>query len=530
MGRVRSSAISVSLIALAGCGGGGGSSGGTPSGGATPTPPVIATLNVSLSSPSASLAMAEGGKANTGFVATYSGTPSGAVVADVQIAGNRVALNGAPVASGNSYDVKLVTGDFPVGGLTATQVQFRLCTDAACGTVYPGSTQTFTVNTNVTLKDWATFQRDAAHTGYVAVKYDASKFPTAALWSVARDSNKPSAIGARTGSVYANFPGSSGSLVTRSINATSGLVQWSYDTGPNGYFSAPSYANGRVISATMNISSGTIPMQVLDASDGRVLRVLNYASQFARAGAPVPFDDKLYHQAGYYGNVVYGFNAAAGTEEWSRLAGSQLGGVSEGESVAVDAQYVYFYRADSLFILNRADGSTFKQIADPFFSSAGLSYFGTYYGAPILDGRGNIFTFSDNRGPTQPRPLIAFALSQPAFVWRTSNSYVGQPALRGNRLYAPRSGTTIVDVIDTATGAVTASIDVGTGKPNLTSNIVVTESHIFVGSDTETYAIDLNAAGNPVVWTVARGGDLAISPDNLLVISANAGVFAYKLI
>ncbi|PTS87323.1 hypothetical protein DBR17_06215 [Sphingomonas sp. HMWF008] len=269
-------------------------------------------------------------------------------------------------------------------------------------------------------------------------------------------------------------------------------------------------------------------MSVLDATDGRPLRVLSYASQWATAGAPVPFGDNLYHAAGYYGNGVYAFDAAAGTQVWTRTTGSGI--VQEGESLGVDQRYVYFYSAGSMNVLNRADGTVFKTITDPFFSRAGLSYYGSYFGAPILDGKDNIFTFSDNRGQNESNAIIAFALGQTNFVWKTSAKYIGQPALRGGKLYAPRANSTFVDVIDTATGAVTASISIGTGKPNLTSNVVVTESHIFVGSETETYAIDLLATGNPVVWTAATGGALALSPDNLLVVSGNSGVSAYKLL
>ncbi|CAM3186105.1 Pyrrolo-quinoline quinone [Sphingomonas antarctica] len=282
-----------------------------------------------------------------------------------------------------------------------------------------------------------------------------------------------------------------------------------------------------MITAAIVLSSGSVPMPVLNASSGEVLRVLHYASQFAKAGAPVPFGDKLYHQAGYFGNVVYAFDAAAGTQDWVQTAGTGI--VQEGESLGVDEQYVYFYSAGSLNILSRADGSISQSIVDPFFSSAGLSYYGSYFGAPILDGKGNIFTFSDNRAPNQPRPLIAFARGQANFLWRTAASYINQPALRATRLYAPRANSTIIDVIDTATGAVVSSIDVASGKPNLTSNVVVTESHLFVASMTETYAIDLTRAGNPVVWTIAQGGDLAISPDNLLLISGSTGLFAYAL-
>jgi hypothetical protein len=167
----------------------------------------------------------------------------------------------------------------------------------------PGSTQIFTVNLTVNLKDWQTVQRDAAHTGYVAVKYATSAFGTAPLWNVPKDAFRPSAIAARAGTVYANFiqqAVNGGRVTTRAIASDTGAVRWSYDLGQTGFnTSAPSYDNGRVVSAAIDLSSGSIPMPVLDATDGHPLKVLSYASQFAKGGAPVPFADKLYHQAGY---------------------------------------------------------------------------------------------------------------------------------------------------------------------------------------------------------------------------------------
>jgi hypothetical protein len=122
-------------VLLAACGGGGSGGGNT---GGTPTP-TISTLNVTLSSTSANATAAEGAKTNLGFTASYTGTPSGAVVPDVQVNGSRIALAGAPTAIGASaYDVKLTSADFLPGGQTANQVTFRLCTDSNCGTVYPG--------------------------------------------------------------------------------------------------------------------------------------------------------------------------------------------------------------------------------------------------------------------------------------------------------------------------------------------------------------------------------------------------------
>lgn len=166
---------------------------------------------------------------------------------DIQIDGGRFLLANAPTASGaNGYQVKLTNADFLPGGSTTNAVTFRLCTDASCTTVYPGSTKTFSVNLNVKLKDWATFQRDAAHTAYVAVKYNAANFRPTPVWSVPSEGSAPSAVAACQGSVFANFQQggtTSSHSFTRAFASASGVQQWSYDLGQVGFnVSAPSCA------------------------------------------------------------------------------------------------------------------------------------------------------------------------------------------------------------------------------------------------------------------------------------------------
>lgn len=414
------------------------------------------------------------------------------------------------------------------GGRTTSTVTFRLCTAADCSTIYPGSTQTFTVDLDVQLKDWETFQRDAAHTGYVAVAYKTNDF--ASGWSVSTAPLRASTIASRRGAVFFNTQNSTGNVITRALGPASGAELWSYDHGPGNYFSGPSYSAGRVSSMAMNVSSGEIPLHIIDAADGRSLRRLTYASQFSNGGTPTPFGDNLYFQAGYYGNVVYAGNAASGESLWRRDTTSGAEGyVQEGETVAVDDSNVYFFGGGNLFALSRADGSIVKKIRNPYFTLFGMSYFGVYQGAPILDGAGRIITFTDNHYSTQSHPLMGWSLNSDTPLWRTSRAYTGTPALRIDRLFASRGDNATIDIIDVANGNVLGSIELGGDKGVLNSNIVVTGSHLFVSNGSSTFAIDLQRDGYPIVWTAPKGGSLAITPDNLLVVSSQTEISTFKL-
>lgn len=517
-------AASSALAILGACGGGGDSGGGSPP---VQIPITIATLPVTLSAPSADVTVAEGQSADFGFTATYSGTSTQPIVADVMVGSDRFQLVGTPTANGQSFNVPLRTVPLSPGGKSASTVTFRLCTTASCGTIYPGSTQTFTVNLDVQLKDWSTFQRDAAHSGYVAANYTTANFAEA--WSI--PTTRPvKGIAARRGTVFYNVVQDTERLVTRAINSANGQLLWQTELGTGFYFSAPAFANGRVVSMAMDLSSQNVPMLILDAADGRVRGALHYDSQFSYGGVPTPVGDDLFFQAGYYGNVVFGNKTATWTRSWrTDTTVTGRGFVSEGQSVAADENSIYYFGGGDLVILNRVTGTITRRIANPYFSKFDLSYKGSYDGGPLLAGNGRIVTFTDNRELHQAQPLVAFDAIGTQPLWRTSASYGGQPALRDGRIYATRRESAIVDIIDAATGNVVSSIDLGADKEPLRSNIVLTGSHMFVASDKATYAIDLRAANPAIVWTAPKGGNLAITPDNLLVISADNGISAYRL-
>lgn len=512
------------VATLSACGGGGS---GSVSPAPTPTP-TTATLPVTLSSSSADVTIAEGQSATFGFTASYTGSSTQPIVADVKVNGTRYALDGTPTASGTQVAVALKTIPLPPGGKTTSTVSFRLCTSADCATVYPGSAQTFTVNLDVQLKDWATFQRDAAHTGYIAVNYRTADFAPA--WSLNNAPYQLSTVASRRGGVYVNLATASGNTITRALNPANGAVLWEYDLGRRSYFSGPAVANGRVMSMAMDISSTNLPLDIIDATDGRYLRSLSYESQFSRGGTPTMIGDEAYYQAGYYGNVVYAGNTATGARAWrtdTTVPGE--GYVQEGQSVAADAQNIYYFGGGNLFALSRATGSVVARIRNPHFTMFGLSYFGTYAGGPLLDGAGRVITFTSNRGTQESLPLVAFSIANATTAWRSARAYLGHPAMRQGMIYAIRGGSAIVDIIDPASGSVTASIDLGSDKGQLVGNIILTNSHMFVASETATYAVDLAQANTPVVWSAPQSGALAITPDNLLTISSTSALHAYKL-
>ena len=352
------------------------------------------------------------------------------------------------------------------------------------------------------------------------------------VWTFAT-SKPPSDVAARVGSVFFNVAQADGHVYTRAVSTSGGSLLWAYDLGEGGFGGnrkpyGPAYGNGRVASMTFNTTSTAAPLQVINAANGSYISTVKYPAQHSDGSVPTFVGDQIFFAAGYYGNSFYLANAATGENLWNFDYSQQYqGNVSQGESVAVDQYYVYYFSASYLIIAKR-DGGFARAIANPFFSNTGISYFGEYVGAPMLDGKGHIFVFADNRSAGQSRPIVAFSFFSDKPIWRSGYSYAGHPAVRSDRVYAVRSASTIVDVIDVSNGLLVNSIDVG-GAEDLSSNVVVSDSHIFVSSAKTTFAIDTGKTGFPVVWKTSFGGSLAVTPDGFLMISAPIGLHAVKL-
>jgi hypothetical protein len=379
-------------------------------------------------------------------------------------------------------------------------------------------------------ENWSTLQRDPGHTGYLPASFSAASFTDA--WTITTD-GPPSEVAARSGSVFFNDLHADKHVYTHSVATSNGSPLWAFDIGQGNYAPGrrphgPAYANGRVASISYNQTSSASPMQVINAATGGYVSTPTYDAQFSDGSVPTMVGDEIFFTSGYYGNAIFNANAATGDRIWGTTSAGQYGGyVMQGESVAVDQYYVYFFQAGSIVVLKR-DGSLAKFIQNPFFTRNFISYYGEYVGAPMLDSAGRIYVFTDNRQRGDALPIAAFSLFADKPLWRTGFSYVGDPAVRGDRLYGVRSSSTIVDLVDTSTGLVAASINVG-GNSNLTSNVIVSDSHLFVSSPTTTFAVDLTKSDFPVVWKTSFGGALAITPEGYLIISTTTGLHAVKL-
>ncbi len=510
-------AVAFAATLLGSCGGGG----NTPDPGPDTSLP---TLTVTLSETEKTVTITEGGAATFNFTASYTGTSSEPVVAKVTLAARRYRLVGTPTSAGTTFTVNLETVPFPAGGLTTSQIGFALCTTAECTRVYPGSVKGLTLFLDVQFADWQTQQRTAAHRGHVDVIYAHADFgPTPNVtpkWTfTATTGSQVGAVAATKDGVFLTESGAAdGKFYAIGLDSTDGSRRWRIDMGTNPA-SDPGFFNGKAY-YTQTAASGTRNPLAVEARSGAQTTLPAYDASTGRMNQPVPFANALHLIAGSAGKVAHSYNLANSTLAWTRDYG---GTVWEKAALAVDDNYVYAFNGPSLVLLARGDGTIAGTLANADFAGGTV-----WNSAPILDGAGRVFASTRSREFTDASPLAAWSIASTARLWLSTELYSTAAALGHEFLFAVNPAQRRIDAIDPATGAIAYSIAIpGTGA--LTGNVVTTRSHMFVSTASDTYAFHIAAATRPQVWTAAVGGRLAISPDNLLLVSSAAKVTAYRL-
>lgn len=369
------------------------------------------------------------------------------------------------------------------------------------------------------------FQRNAAHTGYVAAAYSPANF--ARLWEwTAAEGSQPRAVAAETGTIYVSDgedfnPGLDPNDQLTALNSATGAVRWQRDMGNNHDISGPTLGDGKLyltIVGRSNVNS----LALVDAQTGAVTLANTFASQLETYPQPTLIDNQVFVAAGYYGGEVYAFNAANGASQWQKFGTS---GVTGGQAVAADANYVYYYDGPALTLFHRATGVIAKSLGNPFDANSGAY---AWHSAMMLDGQGGAYGFGQKRTwPYTGKTLVGFdVVGGTGPRWNTGLQYFAHPALAGNRIYALYESGRSINAIDTATGEIKDGIPVP-GTSALRYNVVATPNLLFASTLTDVYAFD--RATRAMVWTAPTGGMLAITPDNLLVVAGETKVTAYRL-
>jgi len=395
---------------------------------------------------------------------------------------------------------------------------------AASGNI-SGSTQANAFQPSTPSPDWAGFQGDARHSGFVNAQFDPSLFTQ--IWSWSRPAGDPEPIGGinsvatTAGKVIVTKDVYFGQGAVYALNEADGTLNWTYAFGSMASEGPPAFANGNVFVPTTDPGEQCVTWAI-DATLGTFQFKMPSTCQWSNFFAPTALDGSVLQTAEY--GSVYSYSIFSGGLQWEVPAGAY-----DQSTSAADAQYAYQYGigagSPALKVFDRMTGVTVASIADPFASASFYSMFS----APMLGATGDAIVFSgggfSGRAASSSeqfasRPLVSYNITGRAIAWRSANAYLTHPAIANGVIYAARNAPATLDALGEADGHILWSWTPPAGDTSFHRNTVVTNNLVFVSTDANVYAIDLNT--HQAVWHYAKPGMLAISGSSILYIATGA--------
>ena len=432
-------------------------------------------------------------------------------------------------ASGNDTTLELTSNVAATTGLHSGQATVSLCRDAGCA--IPQAVPTLLANYGVNVIDpgsswlgnhlttlspmqgapeWATFQGNAAHTGYVPVTLDPNQFAT--RWQLAvppflyfNNIFNLATVTTANGNFYM---AGNNALTARSEFDGSTIWTYSFAGLPFPSVNPPAVSDGTVYVAAGQQSSTFI--FGLDANNGSVKFRSAMSAQWENYLAPTVGPLGVYTNAGAYGglyafdpqgNQLY-FGATAQQSAWTP---------------AVDAAGVYTYTGDALRVFDPMTGALKATIPDPTFTN----YIYEIGGAAVLGAPGSVFAGAYGNswlnGGGIGNALVHFNLQTNAVDWSIHGVYPSTPAYDNAVVYAANNNPLRLEARAEGDGSLLWSwTPPAAGDIRFVSEVLLTRNTVFVSTNLSTYAIDRTT--HHVVWSYPAAGNLALSRNGILYI------------
>jgi hypothetical protein len=439
--------------------------------------------------------------------------------------------------TGNGYALSLTLSTTkPAGHYTGT-VNINLCSDAGCSTpqnpgsvsvpydiqilgassAWPGNNLTTLVR-QPGVPDWNMFQGNAAHTGYVPVAPDPNEFST--RWR---------------GPTLNNNTGYNSFAYTLTTNG--GQIYLAYDTT---LYALREHDAGQVWSRSFAgmqfpsvnppaVSDGTVYMaagqqstttlQGFNETDGSLVFTSRMSSQWEHYLAPTIGPYGIYTNAGTYGGL-YAFDF---------LGNQAFFGAESQQSEwtpAVDDERIYTYTG-ALSVYDR-NGNVMARIADPSYQN----YVYRIGGSPVIGAPGSVFAAAYenaylNGGGIGNR-LVNFDIANQSIAWSVAGVYAKTPAYSAGVVYVGNNNPLRLEARSETNGTLLWSWPPSQpGDIGFSSEVLLTDSMIFVSTNLATYGIDRES--HQMVWSYPLSGRLALSRSGVLYIQGAGPVVAINV-
>jgi outer membrane protein assembly factor BamB len=545
---------------VAGCGGGGGGDNGGNIGSTQPAPVIPAPVapapvtpapvpapvpvpTVTLQSGTIARIIAKGTSIHIDVTAQAANfTPTGTLYAS---ASDDASLVQAPVTvttnGAGSYSFALDTVASKPEGRYTGNMTIKLCSDAACtvaqavpsitvpfdltiqsaNSAWPGDKLTALSAWNG-VPDWATFQGNNAHTGYVPVELNADRMVLRWKRGAVNNSNSTynaviSPLVTSNGRFFA-----SGNNKLTAYQESDGTALWNFDTSGLRWPSVnPPAVDGGVVYMAGGQQDSTF-MMAFDAADGSLRMKSAMTSQWENYLNPIVQNGAVYTNAGSYGGM-YAF-ATTGERLFTSTGLSQ----TSGWSPAGDARAIYAYTGDALTLFEPKTGAVLASIKDSNFTN----YVYQVGGSAVIGANGGVYAAAYQNAYLNDgsigNNLTRFDTAKGFVDWRVQGVYRVTPAYASGVLYAPNGNPYRIEARSETDGKLLWSwIPPLAGETSFFASPVITKNLLIASTNMNTYAIDLKS--HKVVWSYPAAGYLAISQNGILYIQSTDALVAVNL-
>ena len=343
--------------------------------------------------------------------------------------------------------------------------------------------------------EWPQFAQNAQHTGFNPL--DTLSAPFRVEWSTAttEDSYGLRPLIVANGHVYLTTGGYNTGMKVIALDEETGEERWSYAFGDVHLISMPAFAYGRVYVQTNNHTPGSY-VWAFDAETGSVEWKSSFPAQWELGNAPTVAEGKVFVNGGYYGGML-AYDAFAGTPLWSL----ELPQVFDWSPTYADGMVYVGWPESGFYAVDSETGETEYTFGE-------LVYWGVW---PRTAAFRDSVLYTVN-------PLAAIDLRDQSVRWSKAGD--DTPAIAYGKVFVITNGT--LAVYDEATGRTLWTFR---GDGQLIRAPVVANGYVFVSSDENTYALDIDEEAS--VWTYPEGGPLAIASGRLYLAGRTGAIYAF---
>ena len=349
---------------------------------------------------------------------------------------------------------------------------------------------------------WPMYQGNPEHSGYIAQ----SLLPDEATpeWTQQAQGSAPSGLAVANGLVLTTpttYFNNTAPLVAQNI--FTGDTVWSQDFGTVFSVNQPAVKDGVIYLQTSDSSATYLHCYLVD---GTFMWRAPFGSQFEHYLGPIIVDGNVYFDGGAYGGI-YSFSGSDGALNWYT-------GLPQYDSWSPTwANGLLVAYTDQLDVVTPDTGLKIVTIPDPNYVWSGYS---PSQAAVVI---GN-YAYVTNGGR-----LMAYDMLAQNIAWAKAISATGQVATDGTQLFVIAGGA--LSVRNPVDGSLLWSW-VPSPSGSVTTNLIVTDSHIIAGDGTSTYLVNRTThktEGTPF----PASGKLAYGSDRLVIADASGFVHVYFL-